>query len=1008
MFTSKTILLIIITLLLGFSFLWAQEEPSVSGFGQIQGIITDKSTGEPLIGANILIEGTSLGAATDFDGYYIVNKVPVGSYTMSVRYIGYLSYDTPIEITSGQTTQQNVSLVFQLIEGEEVVVTAQASGQMQAINQQLTSRTIKNVVHAERIQEFPDESAAAALSRLPGLSLMEGDKVVIRGLEAKLNTVLVNGVQLPSTDLEDRSTNLGFISSNMLEGIEVTKVLTPDMDANAIGGVVNLKLREAPRKFEFDVLTQGAYNTQDRTKDNYKVWGSISNRFVDSKLGVFVQGNAERYNGGIDQTRAGYDRDEGTEPYGQGIYQMLNFVFIDEENIITNYGGSIILDYKLPNGKIVLQNTLAHTVNDNARYRFEMDLSVSELVYALNRDKHNKELLVNALQAEYNLKNIKTEMSLSHSFSDKNTDVRYGDPGQEFGFQNAANPNPPFVDDAGNIVSYENSRRYLTPDDVYNINVDPNDWENAEIFGWSVLREEAFKQHLYNATLDFTIPASFTKDISGHFKLGGKFTRSTRTNDVEESYRRTGEMDFYNGVQDFIPGKTFDPFHPITFADLRNYDYENERGQYYFNDTYPYKYALSRDMMDEFMPAARSGWLKSTHKAKSVRWDFDGTELFSGAYIMGDFNIGSNLSLIAGGRFEHYNMDYKANFINVTHSVDGDGVLFDTLNTVDRNDDQFFPNAQLRYKFISWADLRLAYTKSISRPDYNAIMPNIYFSAGEEAQSGNTKLKPAISTNYDVYLSFYNNEIGLFTAGGFYKEIQDKFFRTQVYYPHIDRYGITFPDSATLVHLGIDPTQVPGPSSRVTSYVNNPYPAYLKGFELEWQTNFWYLPRPLNTLVLNVNYTRVWSEMDYLQIETQDSLYQVGRIWYHKYKTIEGIRTARLLGQGDHLVNVALGVDYKGFSGRLSFRMQDDVLSTVGIRPEEDQHTEAIYRWDLTLKQKLPIEGLILGFNGVNLFHSPTKTYQTFRRDNTSPIIKNGVEKTYEPRTLYLYLRYGF
>ena len=141
---------------------------------------------------------------------------------------------------------------------------------------------------------------------------------------------------------------------------------------------------------------------------------------------------------------------------------MLNFVFLDEENIITNYGGSVFLDYKLPNGKIILQNALAHTLNDNAKYRLEYDLSVTEVGYALNRDKHNKELLINALQVSYNFGKVKADLGLSHSFSDKATDIRYGDPGNEFGFQNVASDTT-FIDNNGAPITYEGARRELTP-----------------------------------------------------------------------------------------------------------------------------------------------------------------------------------------------------------------------------------------------------------------------------------------------------------------------------------------------------------------------------------------------------------------------------------------------------------------------------------------------------------------------------------------------------------------
>lgn len=225
----------------------------------------------------------------------------------------------------------------------------------------------------------------------------------------------------------------------------------------------------------------------------------------------------------------------------------------------------------------------------------------------------------------------------------------------------------------------------------------------------------------------------------------------------------------------------------------------------------------------------------------------------------------------------------------------------------------------------------------------------------------------------------------------------------------MDRYGIDIPDSAGMVDAGLSimPKLVPGPSNKVTSYINNPNPAYIRGFEVEWQTYFYYLPRPFNTLVFTANYTRTWSEMDYLQIGTQDSTYRIGRFTYHKYKTTESERNARLLGQADHILNLALGVNYKDFSGRISYKYIGNVLSSVGIRPEEDEFTRSINTWDLSLKQKLPVKGMTIGFEGINIFHSPIKTYRKFRRNMTDKIVENGVMTLYGPRKFSLYLRYN-
>ena len=313
---SNIFFALITLLMLGATSLFAQQES-----GQIHGIITDAASGEVLIGANIILKGTSLGAASDVYGAYRIVGISPGSYTLVVRFIGYKGKEMPFEVTPGANAVQNFALSVEAVEGQEVIVTAQAQGQREAINEQLTSNTIINVVSSEKIQKLPDASAATALSRLPGVSLMNGDEVVIRGVEAKLNQILINGIELPSTDMNTRATNLGFISSNLLSGIEVVKALTPDMDANTIGGVVNLRLREAPAGFHFDVLTQGNYNSSDHTTDNYTFWASVSNRFFDDKLGVFLQGNMDRSDGGnqmaqITVTQLG----TSNNTYGNGTY----------------------------------------------------------------------------------------------------------------------------------------------------------------------------------------------------------------------------------------------------------------------------------------------------------------------------------------------------------------------------------------------------------------------------------------------------------------------------------------------------------------------------------------------------------------------------------------------------------------------------------------------------------------------------------------------------------------
>jgi TonB-dependent receptor len=990
-------------LLSGFVFILVAQ--SLVFGGTIKGTIFDKDTKETLPAANILIEGTSLGTAADLKGSYVISSVPAGKYTLLVSFVGYEKESAEITVPEDGTVENNFELRSVAVQGKQVVITAQLLGQIQAINQQIASNTITNVVSKARILELPDDNASTALSRLPGVSLMNGDQVVIRGIQAKLNTVLINGIEIPSTSMTDRATSLGFISSNLLSGIEVIKAITPDMDANAVGGVVNLRLREAPVGLHYDIFSQGNYNTLDRTKDNYKVWGSVSQRFLGDKLGVFIQGNADRSDQGQDRGTAtfgmlgGYEK----EPYGLAPYKMNSFVFQDQENIYTNYGGSLILDYQLPKGKIILQNTLTHNINDNTAYRLDMNLAGNDVTYSISRDKYERDLMINALQTEYNFGPLKSELSLSHSYTSKGTLDRYGDPGNFFGFNNDKDSHPFGLDANGNTITYALAGEKLTLKDVYNIKPVPEDAELANVGGWIVANDEAFEQHVYDSKLDFTLPVNFTKSISSTIKFGGKYKSSERENDVESKFNGSGDPDYYYGTTNFFPGHpNLSITNEVLFSDLRASSYS--RGENFLNGDYPFIWAYDRDLMDRYMKASASGWENSRHNPYSDRNDFNGTETFSAGYLMGDVNIGSRLSLIGGLRYEHYNMDYKGAMVYCTHSVYGYGVTWDTLNTVNRNDENLFPNAQLRYKVTDWADFRLAYTQGISRPDYNAIMPSVYFEPGGYTIAGNTKLKPTIATNYDANVSLYSNKIGLFTLGGFYKVLDDVFYQGTIYYQNLGLYNISFPGDD--FWEGAMGAQGPDPSLTINCFINNPNPAYIKGLEAEWQTNFWYLPHPLNSMVLNINYTRIWSEMDYQQIRNETIMEGSPRP-KPKYVTTDTIRTARLVYQGDHVLNVALGADYKGFSGRISFNLQGDVITSVGNRPEADQFTGNIYRWDFTLQQKLPVKGFSVAFNGTNVFNNPVYTYQKFRRNGSEEILKNEQSVAYSPRIFQVNLRYS-
>ena len=230
----------------------------------ISGYVKDQNNGNALVGANVFIEGTSIGAAADKDGFYEITNVKAGTYSLKAAYIGYKAFSDSLTLEGEDYNQTlDFSLNYTTIEGNEVVVTAQAKGQMDAINRQLNSKSLVNIISSDRIQELPDANAAETVARVPGVSIRreggEGNKVVVRGLSPKYNNITVNGVKLASTDNDDRSTDISMISQYMLEGIEVTKAGTPDQDADVLGGTVNFELKKAKPGLHGNIIAQGMY-----------------------------------------------------------------------------------------------------------------------------------------------------------------------------------------------------------------------------------------------------------------------------------------------------------------------------------------------------------------------------------------------------------------------------------------------------------------------------------------------------------------------------------------------------------------------------------------------------------------------------------------------------------------------------------------------------------------------------------------------------------------------------
>ena len=211
----------------------------------------DESNQFSLPGATIKIENSNRTTISNQNGSYEFLNLPVGTYTVYVDYIGYTSGSKQIVVTQNQTSSADFQLKARFQDIKEVVVLGDyLRGQAKAMNQQKTNANITNIISADQIGRFPDANVGDALKRVPGITMQndqgEARNIIIRGLAPHLNSVTLNGDRIPSAEGDNRNVQMDLIPSDMISTIQVNKTLTSDMDADAIGGSVNLILRAAP------------------------------------------------------------------------------------------------------------------------------------------------------------------------------------------------------------------------------------------------------------------------------------------------------------------------------------------------------------------------------------------------------------------------------------------------------------------------------------------------------------------------------------------------------------------------------------------------------------------------------------------------------------------------------------------------------------------------------------------------------------------------------------------
>lgn len=956
---------LMVSLLIGISSTFGQ------GSGTIKGKVIDKGSGDELPFANVQLQGSSIGTSTDIEGAFILQQVPAGDYNLTTTYIGYQEQVMAVTVVSGGTVEIDFELNYAAFEGEIVTVTAQALGQMGAINEQLNSNTIKNVVSADRIKDVPDVNAAESVSRLPGLSLVrsggEGQKVAVRGISPQYNVMMVNGVRMQSSDRNNRSVDLNMIAPNILSGIEVTKALTADMDADAVGGTVNLKIGKARDGLNGNFSLQGGYGSQANNYDNYRASAFISNRFLNNKFGVQLSGFLDNFNRSSDAVSVGYNLDEedilvdGFIPIDLG-----NVTLSDRVTTRQRTGGSLVFDYQLKNGSLIFNNFISNLDQYSVLQQNSLSVIGQQWTGVMDEGETRNTQYSNALQGEFDFGFLNMDFSVSNSVT--NQMVPHHLRMQFQMAQNRAGYSTPSIEDATRATWNE----LVAAAEVID---GPSD---RRVSRFETLRRDVATTS-QEAALNFNVPFTFTKNISGKLKFGGKYIRTIRDNDEQMNMTDPDRNPFGEAFLALVKEElwTDHGFEDIDrnlgiraflFED-ENYDIGNNflNGEAGIDDLW-YKGSLEnanyyKELAEGTNQPAEFGSGPFYHLSpqESTQYDYRYQRDLAAFYASAEINFGKYVTFFPGIRYEEFSFDYQA--FNVLRY----GQYFTDFDSEEITDNatqgaNWFPQLQLRVKPTDWLDIRFASTKSIIYPDYRAVSPFIYSNtfSGPTVNLGNPTLQPALSQNYDIYLSIFKNKIGLITAGVFLKEIDNLIvassFRTK--------------DSESINNrLELSPTA----QTTVNTWINLEETSRVRGIEVDWQTNFWYLPGALKGIVLSVNYTKIASETAYpFQTSVRNGTGPFATTTF-----VDSTRTGRMPNQPNDIFNFTLGYDVGGFSTRLTYVYTNNIL--VGINrtyDELDTYTAAYPRWDFTAYQKLPfLDGGQVYLNVNNITNTPEQSF---------------------------------
>lgn len=781
--------------------MWMAASIFAQTTGQISGKVTDAVKGEALIGANAIIENTTLGAAVDVDGNYLIRNIPAGTYTVKFSLVGYAAKTVnTVVVIAGQTAKLDVVLKEETIQGEAVVVEATAilNSENSVLQQQRKAATIGDAIAAEQIKRAPDATTGDALRRVTGVSIVDNKYVYVRGTSERYNNTLLNGAQLSSTEPDKKAYAFDTLPSNLLENTVISKSFTPDLPGNFSGGLVQINTIDFSEKLTIRLGTTGAYNTASTASDFKTYQGSKWDAFG------FDDGTRE-LPGAVNGKKV------ISSNYSSGELQTIGLSF-------RNIWG-VSAQKAAPNSSYML------SIGSSSQLFGRTLGYIGALSYRNGFDK------VDLIRNDYN-----ADGTPQFEFKGDNYkfSVLWG------GLLNLSYKLGDF-----HKISMKNLYNRAADDEVTEfrgVNYDAgSEWKNT---GLQFVARSTYSGQLLG---DHAFP-----HLAGlQWNWRASYSQSKRD---EPDYRRIiytramGSADSYVAGLSFVPnpasgGRFFAKLNDDNWGGGSDFTVQVAQTKVKFGgllnrverdfSSRLFAYKISSQTDSRLLYSALDTLFASQHigqrgfvidEITNKSDKYDANEKLYAGYFMIDapFQLRQkSLRLIAGARLE--NNDQQLNSFD----------LQDRPVHVDLNKTDILPSINLTYNLSAAANIRTAFSQTVSRPEFRELAPFAFYDfTTVSVVYGNPELKRALVKNFDVRLETFPNVGEILSASFFYKQFTDAIEEVIV------------------------------PTTELTRSFGNADKARNYGIELELRKSLQFVNRALSNFSFTGNYSWIQSEVD--------------------------------------------------------------------------------------------------------------------------------------------------